>query len=116
MRNDNNRHRNHRRREGSESRTPVEKTAENAENKPVEDQDKPVGEPGPKQEKTPEKKQDAKPEKASGNDQGRKRKDNGRKKSKVSGERLLKDPTLDHSDDESDEDREYFDTLTAEEL
>lgn len=47
---------------------------------------------------------------------GGKRKDNNRRKNKVSGERLLKDPTLDHSDDETDEDREYFDTLTAEEL
>ena len=56
------------------------------------------------------------------NGNGGNRKDNGgknnnrRDRNKAKGERLLKDPTLDHSDDESDEDREYYDTLTAEEL
>ncbi len=103
MRNDNNRHRNHRRREGSESRTPVEQTVDKTENKPVESQNAASDSADPKQEDKP-------------NAQNHKRKDNGRKKTKVSGERLLKDPTLDHTDNESEDDREYFDTLTAEEL
>lgn len=103
MRNDNNRHRNHRRREGSESRTPVEQTVDKTENKPVESQNAASDSADPKQE-------------GKSNAQNHKRKDNGRKKTKVSGERLLKDPTLDHTDNESEDNREYFDTLTAEEL
>ncbi len=116
MRNDNNRHRNHRRREDSESRNPIEQSAESTENKSLETENTANGSAEPQQGKVSEGKQDGKQNKPSGNDQGRKRRDNGRKKSKVNGERLLKDPTLEHSEDESDEDREYFDTLTAEEL
>ncbi len=44
------------------------------------------------------------------------RNDKRRTKPKVNGERLLKDPELVHNESENDEEREYLDTMTAEEL
>ncbi len=44
------------------------------------------------------------------------RNDKRRPKPKVNGERLLKDPELVHNESENDEEREYLDTMTAEEL
>lgn len=44
------------------------------------------------------------------------RNDKRRPKPKANGERLLKDPELVHNESENDEEREYLDTMTAEEL
>ncbi|MBO6079689.1 MAG: hypothetical protein J6P54_01870 [Bacteroidales bacterium] len=118
MRNDNNRRRNNRRREGSEPQTETNQNIKTAENKPVEDnadkKDNNTAASGQEQVKQAEK--EAQKEQNGGKD--RKKKDNNRRhdRKKVSGERLLKDPELVHSEDESEEDREYFDTMTAEEL
>ena len=118
MRNDNNRRRNNRRREGSEPQAETDQNIKTAENKPVGDnagkKDNNTAASGQDQVKQPEKA--AQKEQNGGKD--RKKKDNNRRhdRKKVSGERLLKDPELVHSEDESEEDREYFDTMTAEEL
>ena len=118
MRNDNNRRRNNRRREGSEPQTETNQNIKTAENKPVEDnadkKDNNTAASGQEQVKQAEK--EAQKEQNGGKD--RKKKDNNRRhdRKKVNGERLLKDPELVHSEDESEEDREYFDTMTAEEL
>jgi cell fate regulator YaaT (PSP1 superfamily) len=118
MRNDNNRRRNNRRREGSEPQAETNQNIKTAENKPVEDNagkiDNNTAASGQDQVKQPEK--EAQKEQNGGKD--RKKKDNNRRhdRKKVSGERLLKDPELVHSEDETEEDREYFDTMTAEEL
>lgn len=118
MRNDNNRRRNNRRKEGSEPQAETNQNIKTAENKPVEDnageKDNDTAVSGQNQVKQPEK--TAQKEQNGGKD--RKKKDNNRRhdRKKVSGERLLKDPELVHSEDEAEEDREYFDTMTAEEL
>lgn len=118
MRNDNNRRRNNRRRDGSEPQTETNTNANATENKTVEEKsDKPVG-----QEAAQDNQSQKENNKAAQNGQNggkdNKKKDNQRRhdRKKVSGERLLKDPGLVHSEDESEEDREYFDTMTAEEL
>ena len=122
MRNDN-RRRNHRRNDGEETQKVTQPNANIAENKNVEDKAaKNAAQPEPAQTTTPK-------EKNKGADKGQNagkvqetnnRKDNNnnrrREKNKAKGERLLKDPTLEHSEDETEEDREYFDTMTAEEL
>ena len=120
MRNDN-RRRNHRRNDGEETQKETRPNANIADNKNVEDKTaKKAAQPEPAQTTPPK-------EKDKGADKGQNagkvqetnnRKDNNRRreKNKAKGERLLKDPTLDHSEDETEEDREYFDTMTAEEL
>ena len=118
MRNDNNRRRNNRRRDGSEPQTETNQNIKTAENKPVEDnadiKDNTPAAADDNQVKAADK--GAQKEQNGGRDH--KRKDSNRRhdRKKVSGERLLKDPELVHSEDESEEDREYFDTMTAEEL
>ncbi len=120
MRNDNNRRRNYRKKEGSESRTETVAEVNNTENQTVESapaqQDTPKETPA---EKSQEKAQQDNAQKNGQNGKkDNKRKDNNRRKekSKVNGERLLKDPGLVHDENEEEEDREYFDTMTAEEL
>lgn len=118
MRNDNNRRRNNRRREGSEPQAETNQNVRTTENKPVEDKadtndnitaaanDNQVNET----ENMSPKGQNA------GKDHKRKDNNRRREKNKVNGERLLKDPGLVHDENEAEDDREYFDTMTAEEL
>ena len=121
MRNDNNRRRNHRNREGSEPQAENNQPTNIAENKPVDTPKEQQASADSKQE-TPGKNNNAgnnpNPNKnGNGNKNGeRKGKDNNRKRGKANGERLLKDPGLVHAEGEEEEDREYFDTMTAEEL
>ena len=142
MRNDNDRRRNHRRNDGSGPQKENNANANIADNKNVETApakneakpDKSQEQPAKDKDNAP--KPQTQPAKGEGSDKGQSggdksqnggskgqngnggnRKDNNRRqKNKAKGERLLKDPTLEHTDDESDEDREYYDTLTAEEL
>ena len=125
MRNDNDRRRNHRRNDGAGPQRENNANANIADNKNVDT----TAEPKEAKAENPQE-QPAKVKGEGGNkaqnggnkgqngNGGNNRKDNNRRreKNKAKGERLLKDPTLDHTDDESDEDREYYDTLTAEEL
>lgn len=137
MRNDNDRRRNHRRNDGAGPQRENNANANIADNKKVETvpvkneakADKPQEQPAKEKDNTPQTQgQPAKGENGgmsqNGNNKGQNgngngnRKDNNRRreKSKAKGERLLKDPSLEHSEDESEEDREYFDTMTPEEL
>lgn len=142
MRNDNNRRRNHRRNDGDEPQKETQANVNTTDNKNVEDKvAKKTDRPEPTQNETPKEKEKSadkgqnkgkgqesdkgqnagkgqNADKGQDTDNNRNRKDNNRRreKNKAKGERLLKDPTLDHSDDENEEDREYFDTMTAEEL
>ena len=130
MRNDNDRRRNHRRNDGARPQR------ENNANANIADKQNVGTVPG-NDEAKPEKPQEqlaketgnapkpqGQPAKAKGENGGKpqngkgSRKDNNRRreKTRAKGERLLKDPSLEHSDDESEEDREYFDTMTPEEL
>lgn len=117
MRNDNNRRRNHRNREGSEPQAENNQPTNIAENKPVDTPKEQQASADSKQE-TPGKNNNAgnnpNPNKnGNGNKNGeRKGKDNNRKRGKANGERLLKDPGLVHAEGEEEEDREYFDTMT----
>ena len=116
MRNDNNRRRNHRRNDGSEPREETIMNANTAEDKAVNDKATKDNTNADQENKSAETK-DKPSQKGQNNGKERNRKDNNRRqKNKVSGERLLKDPGLVHDDDEKEEDREYFDTMTAEEL
>ena len=116
MRNDNNRRRNHRRNDGSEPREETIMNANTAEDKAVNDNATKDSTNAAQESKSAET-SDNPSQKGQNNGKDRNRKDNNRRqKNKVSGERLLKDPGLVHDDDEQEEDREYFDTMTAEEL
>jgi len=109
MRNDNDRRRDHRRNNGAEPQKETNANANTAEEKDVETQ---TNDTEPKTDNPQEKSS-----KDKGNGGGGKKDNNRRReKNKAKGERLLQDPTLTHSEDESEEDREYFDTMTPEEL
>jgi len=126
MRNDNDRRRNRRRNDGAAPQRENNANANIADNKNVDtNSDK---KDTPTETKQSEKTQaNDNANNTNGNNKqqnGDKRSQNGdrnrnnrrRDKNKAKGERLLKDPSLEHNNDENEEDREYFDTMTAEEL
>ena len=118
MRNDNNRRRNNKRREGSEPQNETNQNLKNTDNNQVEGSSEPKEKtPAASADKQPNASDNATP-KAQNNGKDSKKKDNNRRhdRKKVSGERLLKDPGLVHDENETEEDREYFDTMTPEEL
>ncbi len=118
MRNDNNRRRNHHRNGSSEPRTDANTNASATDNKPVEEITDKKEKPAEKQDGQSQKEgaKNARKDQSGGNNERKRKDQNRRAKGKVNGERLLKDPGLVHDENEQEEDREYFDTMTPEEL
>ncbi len=118
MRNDNNRRRNNRRKDGPEPQAETNTNANATENKTVEEKSDKQENQQAAQNIQSQKDNNNAPQKGQNGGKDNKKKDNNRRhdRKKVSGERLLKDPGLVHSEDETEEDREYLDTMTAEEL